>query len=386
MKFEINAKKLRSYVAGATSVVPPLSPIVGLVGVVILVEKDSVTFTGSDANIFVRTTVKATDENKLKITETGEFIFEARYLNNILKRAQGEMISFESDKDSKCVLIHCGKTHFKLNTFSDYIAYDLRDVQTGTLLEIDVNDLRENLEKAVLAVDDKNKARPILNGMHVKLNEDRNALICEATNGYWLTKTTAPITLIQEGNITDVVMGRKPTNNLRSHLPESGKVRCGFNSNKIQFKFGENDYETLFQTNLIAGTYPGIGKIIPESTANNLEIASDVFESYIDRVAVVRSEGDQFTMEITFSKDEIKMTGENATTGISQQNIPADLFKYSGEEFSVFVRYEYLKAAVHGMESENIIIGFDGIYKPLKIQGKDSDKAVSIIVPSRRYN
>lgn len=384
MKFSIKVKEFRSIVADVASVVPMLSPIPGLSGIVIKINDDNMVLTGSDANIFIEKTIKPTDKNELKVEETGEFILEARYLNNILKRAEGETIFFSSIPDKKGVRIQCGKTSFMLNTFKEYVAYDLREIQSGSIFEMHTDELKSVLTKLEGSMADKHqKARPILGGVHYTI--DRCLLTCDATNGFILTRSKTEITLIQEGNCRDVVLARKPTNILRKTLPrEDTVVRCGFNSNRIQFRYSENNVSTVFQSGLIAGTYPAVGKVIPERTKNTLEIKTAVFETYLERVSAVREEEKPFIVEITMSGDGVEMRGENLI-GTTQQTIPASDLEYSGERTTFMVNYEWLHKIVAGLRCEDLVIGNNNSTEPIKVTEKNQEKIVSVAMPTRSY-
>ena len=328
MKFKMNRIALRTETVLAALPVPFISPIVGVSGLRVKVEADKLILAGTDCSFSVQKTIHPTTENGLVIESSGEFILEARFINNILKHGEGETVSFEMSENSQCVHIECGKARFDLNTFAESVNIDFYPIKTGTHFTTSSEGLQKCFNATSPALPNNPNVRHVLLGIHIKV--DGENLIFEASDGFCLSRAIAKATVEQMGAHPDVILPRKPAMMLSRLIGNKADVKCSFNSNKIQLKYSENEVDTIIESSLIAGDYPTIGNVIPQKPDKSLTISSEILWNALDKVTIVEEAGKTLELFMNIGKDEILLEATNLNVGSTQQNIKSDNYDYSG--------------------------------------------------------
>lgn len=383
MKFKMNRIALRTETVLAALPVPFISPIVGVSGLRVKVEADKLMLAGTDCSFSVQKTIHPTAENGLVIESSGEFILEARFINNILKHGEGETVSFEMSENSQCVHIECGKARFDLNTFAESVNIDFYPIKTGTHFTTSSEGLQKCFNATSPALPNNPNVRHVLLGIHIKVDEEK--LIFEASDGFCLSKAIAKATVEQMGAHPDVILPRKPAMMLSRLIGNKADVKCVFNSNKIQLKYSENEVDTIIESSLIAGDYPTIGNVIPQKTDKSLTISSEILWNALDKVTIVEEAGKSLELFMNIGKDEILLEATNLNVGSTQQNIKGDNYDYFGNgNLGFYANMKYIKMAMKALNCETIQISSDGAPKPVKIQEKNKDDVIIIVIPLRK--
>ena len=383
MKFKMNRIAMRKEAVLAALPVPFISPIVGLSGLRIKVETDKLILAGTDCSFSVQKTIRPTTENGLLVESPGEFILEARFINNILKHGEGEVISFEMDDNSNCVRVECGKAKFNLNTFVESVNVDFYPIKTGTHFTTSSEGLQKCFNATSHALPNNPNVRHVLLGIHIKLDEEE--LIFEASDGFCLSRAVTKAAVEQMGAHPDVILPRKPAMMLSRLIGGKANVKCAFNSNKIQLKYSENEVDTIIESSLIAGDYPTIGNVIPQKTDKSLTISSEILWNALDKVTIVEETGKVLELFMNIGKDEILLEATNLNVGSTQQDIKGDNYEYSGNgNLEFYANMKYIKMAMKALNCETIQISSDGVPKPVKIQEKDNDDVIIIVIPLRK--
>lgn len=383
MKFKMNRIALRTETALAALPVPFISPIVGVSGLRVKVETDKLILAGTDCSFSVQKTIHPTPENGLIIESSGEFILEARFINNILKHGEGETVSFEMSDNSQCVHVECGKAKFDLNTFAESVNIDFYPIKMGTRFTTDSEGLQKCFNATSSALPNNPNVRHVLLGIHIKV--DGKNLIFEASDGFCLSRAIAKATVEQMGAHPDVILPRKPAMMLSRLIGNKADVKCAFNSNKIQLKYSENEVDTIIESSLIAGDYPTIGNVIPQKTDKSLTISSEILWNALDKVTIVEEVGKSLELFMNIGKDEILLEATNLNVGSTQQNIKGDNYDYSGNgNLEFYANMKYIKMAMKALNCETIQISSDGAPKPVKIQEKNKDDVIIIVIPLRK--
>jgi len=88
---------------------------------------------------------------------------------------------------------------------------------------------------------------------------------------------------------------------------------------------------------------------------------------------------------MNIGKDEILLEATNLNVGSTQQNIKGDSYDYSGNgNLEFYANMKYIKMAMKALNCEIIQISSDGAPKPVKIQEKDKDDVIIIVIPLRK--
>lgn len=383
MKFTMKAESLLRNEALAAVPVPTVSSIPQLSGIVVEADEKSVTLTGSDSSFFVQKQIKPSDENGLIIEEPGSFIIEGLFFTNILKHAEAEMITFEKNMGSNLVSISCGKSSFNLNTFTDYVPYDLTEIKTGTKFKMNSTDIRDSIKLAAAFISKNDKGRPVLTGIHVSVDETQTTF--EGTDGYSMGKSTKESEIIQTGTHPDIVLPRRVSNMVHRTLPQNCEVLCGFNSNKIQFRYEDEDGQGIVQSGLLAGTFPDISRVGPQNPTKRLVVDMNGFKEIFGRVAVIDDPDKVIAVHIRAGQDTLTLSSEDADVGRIIQTVNRELYDYEGDSMDVYVNIKYVKVALSKILDEKIEILTDDTQRMIQMHGANDQSTSVVLVTLKKY-
>ena len=114
MKISILKDLLNSELQIVSKAVSPISPQASLRGIKIEAKNNELVLTGSDADISIKKVIKQSKENQLNIIEEGEILVDVKYLLELVRRVDSEIIEIEII-DGNLIHFHGGKAKFNIN-------------------------------------------------------------------------------------------------------------------------------------------------------------------------------------------------------------------------------------------------------------------------------
>lgn len=376
MKISILKDELYSQLLLVSKAVSPISPQASLRGIKIEAKNNELVLTGSDADISIQKIIKQSEENKLNIIEEGIILVDVKYLLELVRRVDSEIIEIEII-DGNLIYFHGGNARFKINGLnpSNYPSIDFNINNNSFSLKI--NTLLDIINHTVFAVSKKD-TRPILTGVNIKTQDDK--LNCTATDSFRLSRKIVPFDSNNEFNVT---IPAKVLNELKSSIQNidgNSDILISITDKKAQFIFED----TVFQARLLDGEFPATDKLIPTEGQFNyyLDINKKDLISAVDRSIFIKNEN-IITNKLDCSEYDIILSNKNQEIGEFQEELVG---KFEGEKLEiVFVAY-YMLDALRALKGDKVRIKFTEKMKAFIVSDVDDDSITELVLPTRHLS
>ena len=380
MYFKISKREFLNSLMTVSRAISTTTPVPLLLGIRIDVLSDSLVLTGSDADISIRKTLYADNEdNSLQIEDEGSVVVKADLITNIVRKMDAEVISVEIQDGTRVRFVGQSVEQIVAGmNVNDYPKIDFSEPQTG--FELDPTVMMKIITQTCFATSDK-ETRPVLTGVNFKATG--TALQCVGTDSYRLARKT--VELEQEMNFNITIPAKslreigKSSNEISKVLDNNEKVRICLDDKKAQFVIGD----TLIQTRLIDGSYPDTDRLIPSAFVNTLTVDSRDILNAIDRASFIRTDGVSI-VKLNASENEVVISSRSQEVGSSTENI--DSFTFSGNPLEVAFSGRYVFDAVQVMGTSLVKFSFSGEMRPFIITSEDDDSVIQLILPVRTYS
>ncbi len=376
MKISILKDELYNELQIVSKAISPISPQVSLRGIKIEAKDNKLVLTGSDADISIQKIINKNDDNKLNIIEEGNILVDVKYLLELVRKVDSEIIEIEI-LDGSLLYFHGGKAKYKINGLNpeSYPKIDFKVNDESFSLK--VKDLLNIINQTVFAVSKKD-TRPILTGVNIKTQG--NNLNCTATDSFRLTRKIIPFNYNNEFNVT---IPAKVLNELKSSLQlldNDSDILISINDKKAQFVFND----TIFQARLLDGEYPATDKLIPTEGQFNyyLDINRRDLINAVERSNFIKNEN-IITNKLDCSKEEIILSNKNQEIGEFEEELVG---KFEGENFEiVFISY-YMLDALKALSGDDVKIKFTEKMKAFIVSDPSDDSITELVLPTRHLS
>ena len=255
MKFTILKTNLLNALNTVSKAISNKNPNAILTGVRLDLNELGLTLIGTDTDISISTFISKNenDEQIITVFETGSIIISCKYILDIVRKFDSEVIEFELVEHS-LLKVRDNLSDFSLNTMKveDFPNIDFEDA--GNPVVIKSESLREIIDQTCFAASDK-ETRPILTGVNFKANG--KVLECVATDSYRLAKKTITLGNPSEEEINIVIPGKNiiELDEESSMLGEVALVPFDSPVNQTGLLF----YNTLYDENAACHLALGVG-------------------------------------------------------------------------------------------------------------------------------
>jgi len=371
MYFKVSKKEFLQALATAARAISNYSPLPAFSGIKIVAETDRLILTGSDSDISIQTIVSNTKECQLQINDMGSIVLEAKYILEIVRKIDADVIDFET-VDGSLTKISGKSAEFKINGMSaqDYPMIDFAKPAEVFTMSADV--LKKIINQTSFAVSDK-ETRPVLTG--VNLSCDGNTLQCVATDSYRLARKTIHLKDSAKFNIT--IPGKSLSEVVKT-LDVEGNVEIAVNDRKAQFMI----QDTIIQTRLIDGVYPETNRLIPLTFDYELTMDIKDILGAIDRASFIKSDGVS-VIKFSLSQNECVLSSKSLEVGSSTEVLQSASF--TGNALEISCNGKYVFDAIKALDGELVKFSLCGEMKPFIIQSIGDDSVLQLVLPVRTY-
>ena len=376
MKISILKELLNSELQIVSKAVSPISPQASLRGIKIEAKNNELVLTGSDADISIKKVIKQSKENQLNIIEEGEILVDVKYLLELVRRVDSEIIEIEII-DGNLIHFHGGKAKFNINGLNPKSYPNIDFGVNNDSFSLKVKELLEIINQTVFAVSKKD-TRPILTGVNIKTQN--NTLNCTATDSFRLSRKIIPFNSSNEFNVT---IPAKVLNELKTSLQgldNNSDVLVSINDKKAQFVFED----TIFQARLLDGEYPDTDKLIPTEGKFNyyLDMNKRDLISAVERSIFIKNEN-IITNKLDCSKEEIILSNRNQEIGEFEEELVGN---FEGEDLEiVFVAY-YMLDALKALPGDKVKIKFTEKMRAFLVTDPSDESITELVLPTRHLS
>ena len=281
--------------------------------------------------------------------------------------------------DSKLYIRYGKKSELSVPTMNtdEYPRLPKVDTTEATLT-LEGQDFSNLVQKTVISAS-KSEARPILQGVNVRVTPDKITWI--ATDSHRLGQVVIKKGNEENGNDIQMVV---PAETLKKvlksfDLNEPVNVYCQAD-NLIVLKNGFS----LFFIRLLEGKYPETERLIPDDFTTEIKISREHLLSAIDRLKPIVDSGDtkKGILKMSLQKDVVVLSTAQSEVGQCVETLDHEVLK--GEELEIFFSLEYFKDALSTMDSSDVWIKFTGKLRPFMIAPNSSNyEELQLLLPIR---
>ena len=373
------------------SLINVLSQVVGVVerrhtlnilsNVKIQTTQQALTITGSDLEVEMVASTTLADGACL---EAGETTVPARKLVEICKSLPtAALIDLHITEDQRCIL-KSGNSRFVLGTLpaEDYPLLSTDNSQ-GTQVQVTQRELKRLFEKTAFAMAVQD-VRFYLTGTLLEI--DQNQLRTVTTDGHRLAlcEVAASSTAQQ---LVQAIVPRKAVGELQRLLSVEdeqitlliGRELFNVTINTTSRDKEQADISVRFTTKLIDGKFPDYRRVIPKGGDKHVLIAHDVFKQSLQRVAILSNEKLRGVF-LNFNPDVLQLRANNP----EQDEAIEDLaIQYQDVALEMSFNAQYILDVLGVLDGDDVRMSMTEANQSVLVQDPTQPDQVYVVMPMR---
>lgn len=366
MQFEISREALIRPLQLVAGVVERRQTLPVLSNVLLVLEKDQLSLTGTDLEVELIGRVGVQSA-----ASEGEVTVPARKLMDICKSLPDEaMLKFDLDEGK--LIIRSGRSRFQLSTLpsSDFPSVE---ESKGTLeFKVDQQVLKRMLDSTSFAMAQQD-VRYYLNGMLFEVSADYLRVV--ATDGHRLAMHTEKVQTPASA-ASQVIVPRKGILELARLLgEEQDQVSVTLGTNHIRVL---TDHFT-FTSKLVDGKFPDYDRVLPKGGDKVILANRQDLRQALSRTAILSNE--KFRgIRLLLSKGEIKILANNPEQEEAEEIVSVD---YKGDGLEIGFNVSYLIDVLTVLDSEKVTVTLSDPNSSALIEASEEDGSLYVVMPMR---
>lgn len=373
MKFKISRESLVKPLQSVMSAIDARSTLPILSNVLLVVEGNTLTLTGSNLEV----EQISTSPDLLEVTEPGRITVPAKKLLDISKALpDGSVISLDLDGDN--MLVKSGKSKFKLGTLSANDFPNIGIFQPDLTASVPSALLSELISSVAFSMADQD-VRYYLNGMLFEFHDAQFRTV--STDGHRLSMREATLPIAPEGSNTQrsAIVPKKSVLDLLKALSERNipeYLQISMNQNMMRIEMGHQ----IMTTKLIDGRFPDYRRVIPRELPLRAEIDRLELKNALVRVNILSNEKFRGA-EFHFEPKQLACTARNPNDEQAEEVVsiqgPAQLNVVIGFNIG------YVLDILNTLKSEMICVQLSDGNNSAVIQSTTDGGAIYVVMPMR---
>ena len=364
MKFSCEKETLLNLLSIAARAVTGKSSMPLLEGLLLAADADSLTVTGYDLSMGIRTTAP------VDVVEPGRIVLNCRLFLEIVRKLPQDVVYLETD-DKLMTTIKCGRSVFNLvaSEADEYPA--LAEVSSETGLSLPRSILKSMIAQTIFSVSD-NESKPIHTGCLFEIEGNRLHVV--AVDGYRLSVRRETVEGIS-GSMKFVVPGTSLREIERILTEDDDIVEIFPDKKNILFRIGG----TTLITRLIDGEFLNYRAAIPNTF--EYEAVADRHEliTCIERVSLIVSEKLKNPVRFHFDGSYVQLS---CVTAVGKSYDECS-FDGSIENLEIGFNNRYLLDALRAAGDDQVKLQLKGALNPMIISPLEGDKYTYLVLPVR---
>lgn len=379
MKFSISRTRFIKTLNDVQRAISTKVTIPVLTGLKMALTENGLTLTGSDADISIEATIQSTDPDaQLLIEEPGSIVLPARFFGEIVKKLPEKTMTI-TVADAFQTTITSGPASFNINGLDPNSYPRLPEISATEKLTLSADILKQVISQTVIAVS-KQESRPILTGVHLKVNEQQ--LTAVATDSHRLSQRK--LTLENGDNLEyDVIIPGKSLDELAKILTDDiEEVDLQITENQVLFTAGA----IQFYSRLLEGNYPDTDRLIPTESTTQVEFESNTLLASVERASLLSHASQNNVVRLVFDPEAQKATIYSNSPELGHVEEDLKFEQLTGEKLDISFNPDYMKDALRSFGQTNIKIAFTSALRPFTlVPSEDADNFVQLITPVRTF-
>lgn len=368
MKFKVNKKDFNGAIQNIIGVVPLKTTIPILGNILLDLQGNDLTLTGTDLEVSISTRITVTGE------KDGSVAIPAKVLFEIVRELPDIPVELECNEEFKITLT-TEKGFYKLSGDSkeDFPKVSVEDTQGS--FTIDADRFNSMIVKTSFAVS-TDELRTTLMGVFFKISEEDMRLV--ATDGHRLVKIIDK-SLSSSDLQNEAIVPTKALNLLSKNLNGAKEITIKLSDDHIIFEL-EN---TTIYSKGIEGQFPNYQRVIPDDNDKEVIINRELLSSSVKRVSIF-SNSITHQVRLSFSQGTLKVQSEDIEFGgEAKEHIDVD---YSGDDLEIGYNANYLLDILRHLDTDEVIFNIkDSISAAIIYPGtqEENENTLMLLMPIR---
>ncbi|WP_257275072.1 DNA polymerase III subunit beta [Endozoicomonas sp. SESOKO4] len=366
MKFTINREALLKPLQLVAGVVERRQTLPVLSNVLMVVDGDQLSLTGTDLEVELVGRVTLDD-----VSEGGEITVPARKLMDICKSLP-ENALIEFSQDDQRVKLKAGRSRFTLSTLPAN-EFPSIDEEAGSMtFTIGQSRLRRLIDRSGFAMAQQD-VRYYLNGMLIEVSQ--NTLRFVATDGHRLAMCTVDADINQLDR-HQVIVPRKGILEMARLLTEGDEmVHISLGANHIRAKTGD----FIFTSKLVDGKFPDYDRVIPRGGDKIIIGDRQELRQAFQRASILSNEKYR-GIRLILSDGLLKVMANNPEQEEAEEEIS---LAYHGETLEVGFNVSYLLDVLSVITGESVKITLSDPNSSALLEESDASDSTYVVMPMR---
>lgn len=364
MKFSCEKETLLGLIGTASRAVTNKSAMPLLEGLLITAEPGSLTMTGYDLSMGIRTSAEA------DVVEPGSIVLNARLFFDIVRKLPQDEVHLETDDELRTT-IKCGRAVFNLVAIEADEYPALAEVSGETGLTLPQPMLKSMIAQTIFSVSD-NESKPIHTGCLFELAD--NILHVVAVDGYRLSVRRETV----EGSLPDlrfVVPGSSLREIERILSEEDGTVEIYPDRKNILFRIGR----TTLITRLLDGEFLNYQAAIPTEFDHIVTVDRQELITCIERVSLIVSEKLKNPVRFHFDGSYMQLS---CITAVGKSYDECG-FEGKIEGLEIGFNNRYVLDALRAAGDDTVKMQLKGALNPVVISPLEGGRYTYLVLPVR---
>lgn len=368
IKKEVLNEKLNivSKALSTKNIIPVLS------GIKFDLKTEGLFLTSSNDDITIETFI---DKNNIDdIKDIGSIIIPGRYLLEIIRKIDDDLINIETD--GLKIIIATKKGEYTLNGMDSKEFPNIKLELLDNPIIMSQKIIKNIVIQTGFSVSTQ-ESRPILTG--INFNIDKNVLECISTDSYRLSKKIIILDKELEEKINIVIPGKNLFELVKILNDEDKSIELHIFSNSILIK----TEDMLFQSRLLNGTFPDTSKLIPNEF--EVSITLDLIEFYnaIDRVSLLTTEKEKNLVKMEIVNKELIISSVSQEIGKMEERM--DIIKDKEIDMKIAYSSKYMLDALRSLKCDKIEVKLNSEIKPIIIKNTEDSNLIQLILPIKTF-
>jgi len=367
MKLKIKTTTLLNGLNKVSNVIDNKNAIEGLTGIYLKAENNNLTLIGSDSSL----TIKCVIDHDIEVYESGAVILPQVFTNFVSKISDEWLEFYVLDNHQGQIIT--SKSKFNLNGIDPYIYPTIDFSLSGDKLTLNTNDFKRIINETAYAVS-VDELRPMLSGINFVCQNQ--TLTLAATNSFRLAQSILPI---NESIETNIIVTSKCLTTFKNIVGNLEQVDIYVSNQKILIDLGN----VIIQSSLISGVYPNINNLIPTEFASTITFNKKELYNSLD-IANLLAFKNNYIVTLKNEEDKLYLYTRSQELGSADEIV--DFIKQEGEPIDVSFNSKYVIDALKVLDSEDIIMNFNGTMGPFVITSSDeANKSIQLVLPVKTH-
>lgn len=365
MKFIISREALLKPLQVVSGVVEKRQTLPILSNVLLELENNVLTLTGTDLEVELKATVGVND------AEAGETTLPARKFMDICRTLPEEAM-IDITLDGERAIIRSGKSRFTLSTLPATEYPSTEAINSPFDLELSQKELKTLIDQTQFCMANQD-VRYYLNGLLLELRGGEIRTV--ATDGHRLALCQLDKT-VEMHEDKQVIVPRKGVVELAKLLEEKDDtctLQIGSNHIKVTLD------GVIMSSKLIDGRFPDYERVIPASGSNVILADRNQLRQALVRTSILSNEKYR-GIRLQLESGRVRATVNNPEQEEAEEELDV---QYEGDSFEIGFNVSYLLDALNVVKQDQVRVEMTDSNSSCIIRGVDDEQAKYVVMPMR---